>query len=375
MQGKKTCVLQLIEGLGKGGAEIKLLELVRCMDKSRFRFIVASLGVTEEKDLAAPFREAGADVLVFQKRRRIDPLLLWRVVQLIRKNHVDIVMTTLFYADVVGHLAGKIAGVKAIVSWETSSSPLFTIGRRRIPYMWTVRFCDRVIAVSSAVARYLKEQRGVPAEKIEVIPYGVDLSRFTHRSPREVRESLGFDRTHFVVGMVARLDPDKGHETLIQSALTLVTRYPRMRFALAGDGTLRKNLEAMVQEKGLSPFFSFLGYRPDIEKVLHAFDVVTLPSLHEGLPNVLLEAMAAGVAVVATAVGGIVDLVVDGETGLLIPPAEPAALENALSCMASHPEKTRRMGAAGRQRVEEYFSLSRQVQAFEEVFGSLMESE
>lgn len=367
---KRINVLQLVEGFGWGGAEKKLLELVKCMDRSKFNTVICSLGLVEH--IRDEFENIGVKVYTIGRKKRIDVSLIPRVARLMKDQQIDVVMSTLFYADVLGPLAGRLARVKAIFSWETISAPEWLYKRRLYPYLFAIRFCDRVIAVSQATAQFLKEKRKVAPEKIMVIPYGVDLQKYRNGDNSDIRQRLQLGQDELVVGVVGRLHPQKGHRYLIQAAEKIVTEIPNVKFVFAGDGDLRGELEAQIRSQGLENNFRILGYRDDIPEVMRAFDIFTLPSLYEGLPNVVLEAMACGKPVIATAVDGTVEAVVDGKTGLLVQPADVDALRRSLITLLRDRELAQRMGKNGRLRVETQFSLEKQVQRFEQLYESFV---
>ena len=365
---KKINVLQIVEGFGRGGAELKLLELVKYMDRTKFNTTFCSLGLDEGLD--DEFENIGVNSVTMKRKRRIDLGLLFKVVRLIREEKIDVVMTTLFYADVLGAIAGKLSGVKAIFSWETISSPEWLLHRRLLPYRFAVRFCNRVIAVSHATARFLWEKRGVPCNKIIVLPYGVDLKKYSVQKDYEMRKKLGLNGRDRIVGVVGRLEPQKGHIYLIHSAKKIINRFPDVKFVFAGEGYLQGELEIAIRENGLDKYFVLLGFRSDIPDVLKAFDIFTLPSLFEGLPNVVLEAMAAGKPVVASAVDGTVEAVVDDVTGFLVPPKNTEALQESLMKLLEDADLAEQMGLSGRKRVEEHFSLEKQVRRVEQLYLS-----
>jgi len=370
MRGKvKINVLQLVEGFSGGGAEKKLLELAKGVDPMRFRTVVCSLGLGDElQGEFAKLRQFGIEVIRIPRKLKIDPVLMYRLVRLIKEHKIDIIMTTLFYADVLGSLVGRIAGVKAVFSWETISAPEWLLWRRLWSYRLAIRFCDQVVSVSKATAKFLTEKRGVAQEKITVIPYGVDLRPFSGGDGIENREKMGLTKKHKVIGMVGRLHPQKGHVYLIDAAEKIVRKHPNVKFVIVGDGELRSDLEKRVEEKQLSNYFLFTGFRSDVPEMMKTFDIFTLPSLYEGLPNVILEAMAAAKPVVATYVDGSKEIVVDGETGILIPPRDVESLKNALCEFLESPEKIRTFGQNGRKRIENHYSLKRQVKSFEGLY-------
>ncbi len=265
------------------------------------------------------------------------------------------------------------ANVKGIFLWETISAPEWLIKRRLWPYMFAIRFCSRIISVSEATARFLNKKRHVPAHKIRVIPYGVDLKKYKVDNNSEIRKKMGLNGQNLVIGVVGRLHPQKGHIYLIEASERIIKEFPEVKFVFAGDGALREELEKRIQDKNLEKNFLLLGYRSDIPEVLKSLDVFVLPSLYEGLPNVVLEAMAAGKPVVATSVDGTVEAVVNNVTGFLIPPINIEALQNAILKVLRNKEMANQMGRKGRERVEEHFSLEKQVQSFEKLYSSIVQ--
>lgn len=365
----KIKVLQVIEGFSLGGAEKKLLELADHFDQDRFHTTICSLGLGNE--IASEFeklKNTGIDVVRIPRRTRFDFTHVFKVANFMREQKIDVVMTTLNYADVIGLIAGRLAGVKAAFSWETISAPEWLYKRRLWPYLFAIKFCNRVISVSEATKTWLIEKRKVPAEKVEVIPYGVNLEEFNTHDNSNLREELGLGKDIPIVGMVGRLHPQKGHTYLIQAAKLITKKRANVQFVLIGDGKLRSKLESEAEENNLSKNFHFLGFRSDVSQLIQGFNIFVLPSLYEGLPNVVLEAMATAKPVVATPVDGTKEAVVDGETGLLVPQKDPAALAEALLKLIENPEKLQEMGQKGRKRVEEKFSLVKQVQRFEQLY-------
>ncbi|RMF69750.1 MAG: glycosyltransferase [Calditrichaeota bacterium] len=368
----KINVLQLVEGMSWGGAESKLAELISHMDRERFNTIVCSLGMGDR--IQGRFETLGIPCINLTRRRRLDPKLVLDVAKLIRREKIDVVMTTLFYADVVGALASAISPNKAVFSWETISAPEWLLRRRLLAYRFAMRFCDKVISVSRATARWLVEKRGLREEKVTVIPYGVNLQLFLPERNLELRKQLGLPETSLVVGTVARLHPQKGHRYLIEAAGTIVARFPQARFVFVGDGDLRAELEAQVRARNLGENVLFLGFRSDVKDLLRTFDVFVLPSLYEGLPNVVLEAMATALPVVATSVDGTIELVQDGETGFLVPPEDPNALADKIGLLLSDEALRNEMGRKGRARVEREYSLEKQVSSFQELYEQYVNS-
>lgn len=366
-QNGRIRVLQLVEGMNWGGAETKLLELIANMDRHRFETTVCSLGMGDR--LRDRFDELGIPFVNFERRGKIDPRLIWDVSKLIRKEKFDVVMTTLFYADVVGALASAISPNKAVFSWETISAPEWLIKHRLLAYRFAMKFCSKVVSVSHATAKWLVDERGLAENQITVIPYGVNLDLYKQGSSPELRKELGIAADTKVVGVVARLHHQKGHCYLIDAAKQIVAEQDNVVFVFAGDGELRKRLEEQVADANLSDYFKFLGFRSDVKELLRTFDIFCLPSLYEGLPNVILEAMASGLPVVATAVDGTVELIDEGSTGFLVQPKHAQMLATRLAALLQDSELRQRFGQQGRRKVEEQYSLQMQVENFQNLYA------
>jgi glycosyltransferase involved in cell wall biosynthesis len=214
---------------------------------------------------------------------------------------------------------------------------------------------DRVTAVGEQVKRALVEHEGFPATRVETIYNGVDLGNEPPAETRaEVREELGFNADDFLVLMAARLDPIKDHATAVAAFATFAESRPNVGLLIAGDGPMRSVLDSEAAV-GLGSKLKRLGTRDDVRRLLAAVDAVLLTSLSEGIPLILVEAMAARLPAVATAVGGVSEVVVDGETGLLAPAKDAAALARSLAALADDADLRRRLGSAGRRRAEELF--------------------
>ena len=220
--------------------------------------------------------------------------------------------------------------------------------------LWT-----RLVTVSASVRETLLAC-GVPPEKVEVIHHGTNIEEFiqTTASPSSVRRGLGIADDCLTVGIVGRVAPEKGHQVLLQAAALLGDRYP-LRFVIVGDGPSDAAVRASVRSLGLEDRVVFAGFRPDVNNVIAALDILTLPSTwNEPCAAVVQQAMALGRPVVGTRAGGTPEMIADGETGLLVAPSDAAALADAIARLAGDAFLRKRLGAAGRERVESHFSLS-----------------
>jgi len=271
-------------------------------------------------------------------------------------------------ADTLGGLGARWGGAPAVVLSRRVDDPVSPSGWNR----W--RFgplCDHIIAVSEGIRQVLLEA-GVPSEKITCVRSALDLSPF-HLSdqPGELRQELGFPEDSLVVGLIAQLIERKGHRYLIEAIPAILARCPHTYFLFCGRGPLENRLRQQVQALGLEERVRFAGFRNDIPRILAGLDVVVHPALREGLGVALLEAMAARRPIVATRVGGIPEAVRHGENGLLVPPADSAALGEALITLLTEAELRERLGQRGRDIVEREFSVDQMVEGNLRVYEEL----
>lgn len=368
---QKTKVLFLVNGFNIGGAEKGLLELVRRLDRRKYHIVVCSVG--HGGPLQKEFEATAERVVVFEKKYSFDFSLIRKVASLMKQEKIDLLQTTLFYADVIGTFAARLARVPAHISWAVNAHPDGTNVsklRHRLAYRTADRYINKFVPVSESVRNYLIERRHIPAGKIHLIYYGVDTDEFAAPPDQQKKLDMGLKKQDCVLGVVARLTPQKGHYYLINAAGSIINKFPDVKFLFAGDGIMRTSLENQVHELGLDDYFQFPGFRNDIRDLIRTFDLFILPSLYEGLPNAVLEAMASGKPVVASAVNGIKEAIIHGVNGLLVPPGDSEALAHAIIRLLEDRKLAAQLGSAARKHVVEHFSLDREVKAFESLYDS-----
>jgi glycosyltransferase involved in cell wall biosynthesis len=270
-------------------------------------------------------------------------------------------------------VAGRAAGVPKILGTH-HLDPGRTRLHQLMPEILTSRRLDHAIAVSHSTMAAWARRRGMSAAKLSVIPNGVDVGQYRRQfPPATARAALGLPVDEGrVLSVVGRLEEQKGHKYLLEAFAGLLQQVPGTHLAFAGDGTLREPLVEQAKALGIAHHVHFLGHCEGVQTVLDASDVFVLPSLWEAMPFALLEAMAASLPVVATAVAGVPELVVEGETGFLVPPADANALLKALLRTVQMPNTGREMGVAGRQRVERHFSLQTMLFQTENLYRKLL---
>lgn len=381
-------VLHLINSFDIGGTERQAVELLKGLDRERFDVRLAVLRNTGPfySEIEALFPDVPEFPLTsFYNANALKQLARLRRLMLCEK--IDILHAHDFYSGLLGCVAARLAGVRVIACQrhlKLSDRKVHELGTRVIHWL-----AHRVLVNSEAIRERIIEQGSARPEKIVVVRNGVlgahagrvhESAAHTSRAEEMwgiASMQAGRLRSQGaraqVVGMVARMQPVKGHKFFIDAAARVAQSQPDVRFVLVGDGPLRPEIEAQVARLGLADRVHLLGDRTDAAKLIPEFDLLVLASLHEGLPNAVMEAMAAGVPVVATAVGGTKELIVDGETGYLVPPADAIALAERIACALANEETSRRVAASGFEFVKDRLSIGRMVASVENLYQELTE--
>jgi len=356
--------LFVINDLRRAGAETQLVRLALGLDPERYESRIVLLKT--ENHFAAELERAGVPVEALDRRGPLDVGVVVRLARAIRRSKPDIVHSWLFLANLLTVLATRRVRVPALVLSQRSSYeatlPAFW---RRVARM-SHRFADRVIVNSQAALRE-EVAAGVPERLMVHVPNGITVPP---TPPPADREALGVPAGP-LVACVAQLSREKAHHHLLDAWASVVASVPSARLVLIGDGPLRTRLESQARRLGLTGATVFAGFQ-DPSRWLAAADVVVLASRTEGMPNSVMEAMAVGRPVVATRVGGLPELVSDGETGLLVPPADPARLAEALVRLIREPDLAGRLGARARLRAARAFALDQVVAAIAAVYAEVL---
>jgi sugar transferase (PEP-CTERM/EpsH1 system associated) len=342
--------------------EVGLTKLVNALDRSRVASSICSCCPADSlKERLAP------DIRLFEFNRRNgnDPLLVGRIARLLRRERPDVLHTHAWGTLYEGLLAARLAGVPIVVHGEHGT--LDTRRRNLLMQRWAWQRVDRVLSVSSRLAERMAAAVGFPLDRIQVIRNGVDLDRFHPRHRADGRAAFGCGDEAIVIGTVGRLVAVKDQANLLRALALLRSRGLEFRAMIAGDGRLKQELVALAHSLGVGDV-EFLGNRADIPRVLAALDLFVLSSESEGLSNTIQEAMATGVPVVATAVGGADELVEPSHTGTLVPAKDAEALAAALETLIRDPQRRRQFGAAGRTRAERLFGLDRMIGEYERLY-------
>lgn len=371
-------IIYLITDLITGGAQRALYQLVAHLDDSRFEVTaVVCLYPTEHSggQLMMAERIRSLDIPVvdlgMKPKWRVDALA--KLYRLLRQEQPVILHCWMFHANLLGRLIGRMARVPLIITGRRNVK-IGSQSRERLK-RWTRHWDDHITAVCETARQAEIEHTAVLPEKVTTIYNGIELAQFhptNSVAAQTLRHSLELPSDARLVGTVCRLHPQKGLAHLLHAVPQVLAHIPTAHFLIAGTGELRAELEAQTQQLGITNQVHFLGERRDVPDLLAGLDLFVLPSLWEGMPNVVLEAMAVGLPVVATAVDGTLEIVKQHETGLLVPPADEQALADAIIALLSDSTRAKSMGDAGRQRIETHFSLTTTVQQTEALYDRLL---
>jgi glycosyltransferase involved in cell wall biosynthesis len=341
-------------GLATGGQEKLLVEFAHHADRARFELMFVVLG--DRGPLAQVIEDHGWSVTALGVPTGLKPGLVLRLKRLLNEQAADIVHTHDDRPLVYGAPAARMARLRCVHTHHHGWLSDTTARRARL-VSWAARLVDPFVCVAHDSARQMIAQ-GVPADKVRVLWNGVDLERFAFHGPCLDGPAV----------TVARLSPEKDHATLLHAAALAVRQDPSFRLEIAGDGPCREALLRQTAELGLSGHVTFLGEVRDVPALLQRARLFVLPSQSEGLSLTLLEAMACGLPIVTTRVGGSPEVVRDDVNGLLVPPAQPAPMAAALQRLWRQPALLQQYGALGRERVERDFDVRAMVARYESLY-------
>jgi glycosyltransferase involved in cell wall biosynthesis len=321
--------------------------------------------------LQPEYEKTGIPVYVVEKKPGLDIFFPFRLAKQMRSIKPDIVHTHNHNAWLYGGMAARLLNLRLVHTEHTS--PDYNAERWYLIEKFMSFFTDRITTVSRSVGRFMADVEGISAGKITVVHNGIDYSSYNRQTDIQAKKlEFGIRPSDVVVGNVARLFPNKDQQMLLEAFRIVVDKIPYARLLIAGDGPLKNDLLAKREQLKLTDNVSLLGNRRDIVELLSVFDVFVLPSIKEGLPMTILEAMCCNAAVIATDVDGNPEVVVDGETGYIVPARKPAVLAEKIIELLQDKDKANLMGRAGRRRVEQEFSFGKMVKGYTDVYEKVL---
>jgi glycosyltransferase involved in cell wall biosynthesis len=355
---RKLNILQVCDHLGWEGSRMHGVKrlfawMIPRFDPARFNVSLVSL---RKKDLSEETLESLGIDITYLHKSRFDPSTLPALMKVIRDKQIDVLHLHGYGATTFGRVAAAIRGIPAVLHEHANltDTPWF----QKIADTLLERETDIALAVSQSTAEFLVKARRLSPDKVKVVYLGVPLDEFSRpRGEAEVaaaRAELGVRPDDFLIGCVTRLHDSKGNSYLVDAARPVLDRRPQARFVVVGEGPLRPELEDQARRLGLGDRFVFAGFAKDVARVVSAFDMSVFPSLWEGTPLTVFEALAMGKPIVATDADGLMDVLTAGRDAVIVPRRNAAALADAIVALMDDPERRARLGAAARVTSRQY---------------------
>lgn len=375
LEMKKVRLLHLITRLPIGGAERLLLGILRNLDDRRFESVVCC--IQDRGELAEEAEALGVPVIALNLMQRggHDRQVVPALRRLIREQHIDLVHTHLYHANLYGRLAARKEGVPAIASVHNTYKKRKWY--RHLINRWLARKTFVVTAGSEDVERDLLEVDCLPKAKVVRLPNSIDLSRVeTKLSVAEAKQRFGFAPSDIVIGTVGRVEEQKGQAFLLEAFARLSQRPAggQLKLLLVGDGRLLSQLKESAERLGITQTSCFPGNIAKLADVYRSIDIFVMPSLWEGLSLAMLEAMAAGLPIVATEVGGARDVLGNSQWGLLTPAHDSAALADAIAVLLDNPQRRAEMASGGADRVRKNYSVTALTSQLSNIYLAALET-
>jgi len=366
MNGKKIKIAHVIYGLKYGGAEKLLIPFTTQLNKERYEAIVIALyfgGPVEEE-----LKKSGIPVFTIRRDARFGFFDFLKLMKILEGEKVSLVHTHLLLADFWGGLSARVLGLPQVSTchraYEYPSWLLFY--KRMVSYL----FPARIIAVSKSTREELLRRYPIASHKVVTVYNGINTSVTVHDKMR-TRKELGFSEGDFIIINVARLDPEKGHLFLIRAIRSLVKDIPSLKALIIGDGSLRETFARTIRDKGLESVIFLMGPRNDVDKFYCIGDLFILPSLKEGFPLTVLEAMLYGLPVAASAVDGVKEIVAEGVNGSLFAPSRVDEIKGAIQRAFTDRKKLFAMAESAQALVREKFSQTEMMRNLEKIYEQI----
>lgn len=371
MMNQRMNVLHVISALPVGGVENQLCLVLKRYDRTRVTPIVCSL--SDKGEVGREIEAAGIDVISLNKLGHgFDWTIVKDLMRLIRQRNVQVVRTHQYHANLYGRIAAWLRRVPCIVP---SVHNVYTRDRkvhRRALNQLLGRLSDRVVAVSETVKKDIIKYDNLPEEKVIVIYNGIDRQRFLNIDANRVRSELGISSEAFVMGTVGRLTPQKGHKYLLDAISRAVKTFPHVVLLLVGGGPAKEDLMRYAEDLGITERVIFTDFRKDVPRMLAAMDAFVFPSLWEGLPNALIEAMAAGKPIIASDILSNVEVLESGKYGILVPAGDSVAIEAAMGTLLQNMEAAETLGNAARERALTCFDIDSTMDRYTNLFEIIL---
>jgi glycosyltransferase involved in cell wall biosynthesis len=374
---KKPCIIWLIDGLGSGGAENLTLSILKRFDKTKYHIRVCVIKEKPHSPIKAELEKSGISVDMVRMPSLRSPSNLPKLLRYLRLHRPQLIHAQLQFSTIFGNIAGVLLQIPCISTLHTVGKPTKWAAYLRNQINWFIlrNFCTKIIAVSEDTRNFHMNEGKIPETKIITIYNGIDLSIFKPSNKIEnakKREKFNLPADAKIISTVAVLRKPKGIQYMIEAMPAIIESAPNCKYMIVGDGEYGGALRELVREKELDRHIVFAGQQKDISTILAISDLFVLPTLTEALPTVLIEAMAAGKAIVASKVGGIPEMIEDGVNGILIPASSPSDLTKACLRLIDDDDLRNRMAEKSLEIANRKFDIQKLIQSLNNLYDELI---
>jgi glycosyltransferase involved in cell wall biosynthesis len=367
---KKIKLLFGLSQLGRGGLELQVLEI--CKRLSKDKFVIYCLPLWPIYDLEEEFLKAGVKIVKIHKKSSIDFSIVVKLIEFLKNERIDIVHTWIFTSNTWTRIAAILCKIPVIIASERSVDIWKKYPHKIVDKLLSKK-TDLIISNSKAVNDFVVSG-GIPANKCKIIYNGVDIKKLNkiNKPPNIIKKEINIPVNKTIIGIVANFNPQKDYKNFVQAARLILKKRDDVHFVSVGIGPEFNTIIELTKKLRINDRFTFLGIRSDIPNLLTIMDIFTLSSTREGFSNAILEAMAVGLPVVATDVGGNAEAVIDGETGFIVPPQNPEKLAFALLQLIEFPKLRKKFGDEGKSRTELNFGINTMIESYSRSYLELL---
>ncbi|MDP1624368.1 MAG: glycosyltransferase [bacterium] len=380
-QGSKFNIVFIIDGLGMGGAERLMVPILKNLNREWFEPRVCFFQIRNGSPIAEDIRALNVPVDFLPIPYLRDMMGILRLRKYLKDVNADLVHTQLEFADVFGNIAAKLLRLPSVSTVHTMPAQDMELRSRihqEVELFCLRKFCNAIISVSEEAREFYLKISKIPPDKLRTIYNGVDIASLVNvtaqKDPYSIREQFGIPQDAKLLVTVAVLRELKGIQFMIRALPLILSKYSDVYYLIVGSGPYKDALEYEVERVGVKSRVIFSGQRSDVNQILLAADIFALPTLTEALPTVLAEAMAARLPIVASAVGGIPEMILDGENGILTSPSDSQTLADACISLLTDTKRAKAMGEAGWQVVNRKFNIQIQVKQLESLYLGLVKA-
>lgn len=374
---KKPRIIWLIDGLGSGGAENLTLSILKRFDKKKYHIRVCVIKEKPDSPIKAELEKSGISVDMVRMPSLRNPSNLPKLLRYLRLHRPHLIHAQLQFSTIFGNIAGVLLQIPCVSTLHTVGKPTRRAAYLRNQINWFIlrNFCTKIIAVSEDTRSFHMSEGKIPETKIITIYNGIELSTFKPSDKIEnakKREEFNLPADAKIISTVAVLRKPKGIQYMIEAMPAIIESAPNCKYMIVGDGEYGGALRELVREKELEKHIVFTGQQKDISTILAISDLFVLPTLTEALPTVLIEAMAAGKAIIASKVGGIPEMIEDGLNGILIPASSPSDLAKACLRLIDDDNLRNRMAEKSLEIANQKFDIQKLIQSLNNLYDELI---